>query len=76
MLQAVSDELQDEDAEADVSVVPSPTSPPAISLLSPKDMETAGCILKAEELCREKAKVRDGDLRSNICVKQCRGGNI
>ncbi|KAG7219204.1 hypothetical protein INR49_019264 [Caranx melampygus] len=55
--QAVSDELQDEDAEADISAVPSPTSPPAISLLSPKDMETAGCILKAEELCREKAKV-------------------
>ncbi|XP_022623835.1 nucleoporin GLE1 [Seriola dumerili] len=55
--QAVSDEVKDEDPEADVSEVSSPASPPAISLLSPKAMEMAGCILKAEEKCREKAKV-------------------
>ncbi|XP_049435355.1 mRNA export factor GLE1 [Epinephelus fuscoguttatus] len=55
--QAVSDEAKDEDPEADVSEVSSPTSLPAISLLSPKAMETAGRILKFEEQQREKAKV-------------------
>ncbi|XP_042344836.1 nucleoporin GLE1 isoform X2 [Plectropomus leopardus] len=55
--QAVSDEAKDEDPEADVSEVSSPASLPAISLLSPKAMETAGRILKFEEQQREKAKM-------------------
>ncbi|XP_071339931.1 mRNA export factor GLE1 [Trachinotus anak] len=54
---AVSDVAKDEDPEADVSEVSSPALPHAISLLSPKDMETAGGIIKAKEECREKAKV-------------------
>lgn len=61
MLQAVSDEAKDEDPEEDVSQVSSPASLPAISLLSPKAMETAGRILKFEEERREKAKVRHRD---------------
>ncbi|KAM7019157.1 LOW QUALITY PROTEIN: mRNA export factor GLE1 [Tautogolabrus adspersus] len=53
--QALGVELKDEDA--DVSEVSSPVSLPAISLLSPKAMETAGRILKFEEKQREKAKL-------------------
>uniref|UniRef100_A0A8C4EYH2 mRNA export factor GLE1 n=1 Tax=Dicentrarchus labrax TaxID=13489 RepID=A0A8C4EYH2_DICLA len=56
MLQALSDEARDEDPETD-SEVSSPTSLPAISLLSPKAMETAGHILKFEAEQREKAKM-------------------
>ncbi|XP_018529200.1 mRNA export factor GLE1 [Lates calcarifer] len=54
--QVVSDEAKDEDPEADVSKVSSPVSPPAISLMSPKAMETAGRIIRFEEERREKAK--------------------
>ncbi|XP_035513910.1 nucleoporin GLE1 [Morone saxatilis] len=54
--QALSDEARDEDPETD-SEVSSPTSLPAISLLSPKAMETAGHILKFEAEQREKAKM-------------------
>uniref|UniRef100_A0A665WS73 mRNA export factor GLE1 n=1 Tax=Echeneis naucrates TaxID=173247 RepID=A0A665WS73_ECHNA len=55
----VSDEAKDEDPDpdADEREISSPTPPPAISLLSPKAMETAGGIIKAKEECREKAKV-------------------
>ncbi|XP_067428730.1 mRNA export factor GLE1 [Thunnus thynnus] len=56
-LQAGSHEAKDEDTEADVGEVSSPASLPAISLLSPKAMETAGRIIKFEEEQREKAKV-------------------
>ncbi|GLD61418.1 nucleoporin GLE1 [Lates japonicus] len=55
--QVISDEAKDEDPEADVSEVSSPVSPPAISLLSPKAMETAGRIIRFEEERREKAKM-------------------
>ncbi|XP_040898513.1 nucleoporin GLE1 [Toxotes jaculatrix] len=55
--QAVNDEAKDEDPEAGVSEVSSPASPPAIFLLSPKAMDTAGCIIKFEEEHREKAKM-------------------
>ncbi|KAM6931335.1 mRNA export factor GLE1 [Xenentodon cancila] len=55
--QAVGEEVEDESPEADVSQVSSPACPPAISLLSPKAMETAGCILRFEEEQREKAKL-------------------
>lgn len=58
VLQALSDEAMDDDPEADISQVSSPASLPAISLLSPKAMETAGLIIKFEEGKREKAKVR------------------
>lgn len=61
VLQVVSDEAKDEDPEADVSKVSSPVSPPAISLMSPKAMETAGRIIRFEEERREKAKVRHDD---------------
>lgn len=50
--------MKDESPEADVSGVSSPTSLPAISLLSPKAMEMAGCIIKVQEEHREKAKVQ------------------
>ncbi|XP_040011955.1 nucleoporin GLE1 [Xiphias gladius] len=55
--QAVSDEAKDDDPEAGVSELSSPASLPAISLLSPKAMETAGRIIKFEEEHREKAKM-------------------
>uniref|UniRef100_A0A3Q4MW54 mRNA export factor GLE1 n=1 Tax=Neolamprologus brichardi TaxID=32507 RepID=A0A3Q4MW54_NEOBR len=51
------DKVKDESPEADVSGVSSPTSLPAISLLSPKAMEMAGCIIKVQEEHREKAKL-------------------
>ncbi|XP_031590723.1 nucleoporin GLE1 isoform X1 [Oreochromis aureus] len=55
--QTLSDKVKDESPEADVSGVSSPTSLPAISLLSPKAMEMAGCIIKVQEEHREKAKL-------------------
>ncbi|XP_068455006.1 mRNA export factor GLE1 isoform X2 [Clinocottus analis] len=54
--QAVSDEAKDEDPEEDVSKVHSCASLPALSLLSPKAMETAGRIIKFEKEQREKAQ--------------------
>lgn len=59
MLQALSDEARDENTEADD--LSSPASLPAISLLSPKAMETAGRIIKFEQEQQEKAKVRHKD---------------
>uniref|UniRef100_A0A3Q0RQ98 mRNA export factor GLE1 n=1 Tax=Amphilophus citrinellus TaxID=61819 RepID=A0A3Q0RQ98_AMPCI len=56
-LQAVSDEAKDESPEADISGVSSPSSLPALSLLSPKAMETAGRIIKVQEEHREEAKL-------------------
>uniref|UniRef100_A0A671X7D5 mRNA export factor GLE1 n=1 Tax=Sparus aurata TaxID=8175 RepID=A0A671X7D5_SPAAU len=58
MLQALSDEAMDDDPEADISQVSSPASLPAISLLSPKAMETAGLIIKFEEGKREKMALK------------------
>lgn len=55
--QAVNDEAEDETPENDVSKVSSPTSPHAISLLSPRAMETTGCIIRFKEDQREKAKL-------------------
>lgn len=55
--QSVSDETRDGDPDTDASDVCSPASLPAISLLSPKAMETAGLIIKFEEEQREKAKL-------------------
>ncbi|KAM4576509.1 mRNA export factor GLE1 [Odontesthes bonariensis] len=54
---AVNDEETDESPEADVSRASDQTSPPAISLLSPKAMETAGRIIRFKEEQREKAKL-------------------
>lgn len=51
------DEETDERAEDDDAIVSSPTSPPSISLQSPKAMEMAGCIIKFEKKQREKAQV-------------------
>ncbi|XP_069580273.1 mRNA export factor GLE1 isoform X1 [Brachyistius frenatus] len=53
----VSDEAKDENPDSDVCEVSSPPSPPPISLLSPKAMETAGRIIRFEEEHREKAKL-------------------
>ncbi|XP_008298095.1 mRNA export factor GLE1 [Stegastes partitus] len=55
--QDFGDETKDENPEEDVSEVSSPALLPAISLLSPKAMETAGRIIRFEEEHREKAKV-------------------
>lgn len=51
---------QDESPEPDDGAMElsRPASPPAISLLSPKAMETAGCIIKFQQQQQEKAKVR------------------
>lgn len=55
---AAGDETRDESPEEDVGEPPAPPSPPAISLLSPRAMETAGRIIRFQEEQREKAKVR------------------
>ncbi|XP_041854834.1 nucleoporin GLE1 [Melanotaenia boesemani] len=55
--QAVNDKAEDETPENDLSKVSSPTSPRAISLLSPRAMETTGCIIRFKEDQREKAKL-------------------
>ncbi|KAM3611433.1 uncharacterized protein V6R79_018474 [Siganus canaliculatus] len=52
-----SEQTADEDPGADVCEDSSPVSVPSISLLSPKAMETAGCIIKFEQEQREKAKI-------------------
>ncbi|XP_061586632.1 mRNA export factor GLE1 [Cololabis saira] len=52
-----AEEVKDESSETDVSQVSSHALPPAISLLSPKAMETAGVIIRFEEEQREKAKL-------------------
>lgn len=54
----LDDEATDENPEEDDNIISSPTSPPSISLLSPKAMEMAGCIIKFEKKQREKAQVR------------------
>uniref|UniRef100_A0A1A8FML5 mRNA export factor GLE1 n=3 Tax=Nothobranchius korthausae TaxID=1143690 RepID=A0A1A8FML5_9TELE len=55
--QTVCDEVQSESPEAgDVSDVSIPAPLPVMSLLSPKAMETAGCIILFEEGQRKKAK--------------------
>uniref|UniRef100_A0A7N8WLC3 mRNA export factor GLE1 n=1 Tax=Mastacembelus armatus TaxID=205130 RepID=A0A7N8WLC3_9TELE len=55
--EAVSDEVKDDNSETDVSEASSPATLPAMSLLSPKAMETAGHIIRFEEEHREKAKM-------------------
>uniref|UniRef100_A0A8C6M8V4 mRNA export factor GLE1 n=1 Tax=Nothobranchius furzeri TaxID=105023 RepID=A0A8C6M8V4_NOTFU len=58
VLQTVCDEVQSESPEADdVSDVSNPVPLPVMSLLSPKAMETAGCIILFEEGQRKKAKM-------------------
>ncbi|KAM4616692.1 mRNA export factor GLE1 [Polymixia lowei] len=52
----VGDESNVTDPEQDLSAVSSPTSPPTISLLSPRATEMAGCIRICEEKHRAKAK--------------------
>lgn len=71
MLQDVCEEVKDESPEIDVREVFSPGSPPAISLLSPKAMETAGRIIRFEQEHREKAKVRHrcSSLVQLVCCK-------
>lgn len=54
-----SDEcLQGENQETEAMEQSRPASPPAISLLSPKAMQVAGCIIRYQQQQREKAKVR------------------
>ncbi|XP_070690606.1 mRNA export factor GLE1 [Pempheris klunzingeri] len=55
--QTLGDETTDEDGGSDAGEVSSPASLPAISLLSPKAMDTAGRIIRFEEEQREKAKM-------------------
>lgn len=54
----LDDEATDENPEEGDIIISSPTSPPSLSLLSPKAMEMAGCIIKFEKKQREKAQVR------------------
>lgn len=69
VLQTLSDDTKDDNPEADnVLQVSSPASPPVISLLSPKAMETAGRILRFEEEHREKAKV--GHAKSSLLIEK------
>lgn len=58
VLQAGSHVINDEAPEMEAGEVSSPEVQPAISLLSPKAMETAGRIVIFEEEQRERAKVR------------------
>uniref|UniRef100_UPI003AAD20D6 mRNA export factor GLE1 isoform X1 n=1 Tax=Centroberyx gerrardi TaxID=166262 RepID=UPI003AAD20D6 len=54
--QVVSDEAKDPDLDPGVGPVSGPASPPAISLLSPRATQMAGCIRICEEKHRAKAK--------------------
>ncbi|PWA17072.1 hypothetical protein CCH79_00013270 [Gambusia affinis] len=54
---ALNDETRGKSPEGDVSEVPAPPSPPAISMLSPRAMETAGHIIRFQKEQQEKAKV-------------------
>uniref|UniRef100_A0A3P9KPX2 mRNA export factor GLE1 n=1 Tax=Oryzias latipes TaxID=8090 RepID=A0A3P9KPX2_ORYLA len=56
-LQTLDAEVRHESPGPECSQDPGPVSPPAISLLSPKAMETAGRILRFQEEQREKAKI-------------------
>uniref|UniRef100_H2N2A7 mRNA export factor GLE1 n=1 Tax=Oryzias latipes TaxID=8090 RepID=H2N2A7_ORYLA len=56
-LQTLDAEVKHESPGPECSQDPGPVSPPAISLLSPKAMETAGRILRFQEEQREKAKI-------------------
>ncbi|XP_056140272.1 mRNA export factor GLE1 isoform X2 [Lampris incognitus] len=59
LLQGVCDEVKlEEDQAQDVSTASSPSSPPTISLLSPRATQMAGCILICEEKYRAKAKMK------------------
>ncbi|XP_076007302.1 mRNA export factor GLE1 [Genypterus blacodes] len=53
----VTEERKEKDAVVDVGSDSGPATPPAISLLSPRATETAGCIRLCEEKHREKAKM-------------------
>uniref|UniRef100_H3DH43 mRNA export factor GLE1 n=1 Tax=Tetraodon nigroviridis TaxID=99883 RepID=H3DH43_TETNG len=53
----LDDEATDENPEEGDSIISSPTSPPSISILSPKAMEMADCIIKFEKKQREKAQM-------------------
>ncbi|KAF3695365.1 Nucleoporin GLE1 GLE1-like protein [Channa argus] len=55
--QLLNNEAKNEDPDKDVGDVPSSSAAPALSLLSPKAMETAGLIIKVQEAHRESAKV-------------------
>lgn len=48
--------LQSENLETEAMELSSPAEPPAISLLSPKAMQVAGCIIRFQQQQREKAK--------------------
>ncbi|XP_036434767.1 nucleoporin GLE1 [Colossoma macropomum] len=50
------DKLENSHSTVDLSPAPSSTPPPAISLLSPRATQTAGCICICEETHRAKAK--------------------
>lgn len=69
---------QDESPEPDDGAMElsRPLSPPAISLLSPKAMETAGCIIKFQQQQREKAKVRKIMVYSAECLYNWKNGVI
>ncbi|KAM9392006.1 mRNA export factor GLE1 isoform 3-T3 [Pholidichthys leucotaenia] len=55
--QIVNGEAKDGNREADISSVSSRSSLTSISIMSPKAMNTAGCIIRYEEEHRKKAKL-------------------
>lgn len=72
-----AERLQGENLETEAMELSSPASPPAISLLSPKAMQVAGCIIRFQQQQREKAKVRETlthtavDALNLMCVCVC-----
>lgn len=53
-----AERLQGENLETEAMELSSPASPPAISLLSPKAMQVAGCIIRFQQQQHDKAKVK------------------
>lgn len=61
--------LQGENLETEAMELSSPASPPAISLLSPKAMQVAGCIIRFQQQQHDKAKVTRESLTHGAAVK-------
>lgn len=61
--------LQGENLETEAMELSSPASPPAISLLSPKAMQVAGCIIRFQQQQHDKAKVTRKTLTRGAAVE-------
>lgn len=61
--------LQGENLEMEAMELSSPASPPAISLLSPKAMQVAGCIIRFQQQQHDKAKVTRKTLNHGASFK-------